>query len=53
MRFNLSKWALEHRSFVVYIMIAATIAGLGAFYRLGRDEGWFPVAVLHCERLRQ
>src|SRR5215468_1863124 len=38
MRFNLSKWALEHRSFVVYMMIAATIAGLGAFYRLGRDE---------------
>ncbi len=38
MQFNLSKWALEHRSFVVYIMIAATIAGLGAFYRLGRDE---------------
>jgi multidrug efflux pump subunit AcrB len=38
MQFNLSKWALEHRSFVVYIMIAATIAGLSAFYRLGRDE---------------
>jgi len=38
MRFNLSKWALEHRSFVVYMMIAAMIAGLGAFYRLGRDE---------------
>src|SRR5499425_3651811 len=38
MQFNLSKWALEHRSFVVYMMIAATIAGLGAFYQLGRDE---------------
>jgi multidrug efflux pump len=38
MRFNLSKWALEHRSFVIYMMIAAMIAGLGAFYRLGRDE---------------
>jgi multidrug efflux pump subunit AcrB len=38
MQFNLSKWALEHRSFVVYLMIAATIAGLGSFYRLGRDE---------------
>src|SRR5215472_9878389 len=38
MQFNLSKWALEHRSFVVYTMIAAMIAGLGAFYRLGRDE---------------
>src|SRR5215469_10827428 len=38
MQFNLSKWALEHRSFIVYLMIAATIAGLSAFYRLGRDE---------------
>src|SRR5215472_10945940 len=38
MQFNLSKWALEHRSFIVYLMIAATIAGLGSFYRLGRDE---------------
>src|SRR5215813_4563814 len=38
MQFNLSKWALEHRSFVIYMMIAATIAGLFAFYRLGRDE---------------
>src|SRR5215813_15176 len=38
MQFNLSKWALEHRSFVVYMMIAATIAGFGAFYSLGRDE---------------
>src|SRR5215813_10075549 len=38
MQFNLSKWALEHRSFVVYMMIAATIAGLSAFYGLGRDE---------------
>jgi len=38
MQFNLSKWALEHRSFVVYMMIAATMAGLAAFYSLGRDE---------------
>jgi multidrug efflux pump len=38
MQFNLSRWALEHRSFVVYLMIAATIAGLLAFFRLGRDE---------------
>jgi multidrug efflux pump subunit AcrB len=38
MQFNLSKWALENRSLVVYMMIAATIAGLAAFYRLGRDE---------------
>src|SRR5215471_318373 len=38
MEFNLSKWALEHRSFVVYVMIAATLAGTGAFFRLGRNE---------------
>src|SRR5215475_1062079 len=38
MGFNLSKWALENRSLVVYMMIAATIAGLVSFYRLGRDE---------------
>jgi multidrug efflux pump len=38
MQFNLSKWALENRSLVVYRMIAATIAGLAAFFRLGRDE---------------
>ena len=38
MQLNLSKWALEHRSFVVYMMFAATIAGLGSFLRLGRNE---------------
>jgi multidrug efflux pump subunit AcrB len=38
MQFNLSKWALENRSLVVYIMIAATIAGLASFFSLGRDE---------------
>ena len=38
MQLNLSKWALDHRSFVIYLMIAATIAGLGSFMRLGRNE---------------
>jgi multidrug efflux pump subunit AcrB len=38
MGFNLSRWALENRSLVVYMMIAATIAGLASFFRLGRDE---------------
>ena len=38
MQFNLSKWALENRSLVAYMMIAATIIGLASFYRLGRDE---------------
>ena len=38
MQFNLSKWALENRPLVVYIMIAATIAPLASFFSLGRDE---------------
>jgi multidrug efflux pump subunit AcrB len=36
--FNLSEWALRHRSFVVYLMIASIIAGSVAFRSLGRDE---------------
>jgi len=35
---NISKWALEHRSFVVYLMIASVLAGLSSFFSLGRDE---------------
>jgi multidrug efflux pump subunit AcrB len=38
MEFNLSAWALKHRSFVVYCMIASSLAGAFAFYRLGRAE---------------
>jgi multidrug efflux pump subunit AcrB len=38
MRFNLSEWALNHRSFVVYCMIAVTIAGVMSYLRLGRNE---------------
>src|SRR6516164_4181587 len=38
MGFNLSKWALEHRSLVVYLMIVAVIAGMVSYVRLGRDE---------------
>ena len=38
MGLNLSEWALKHRSFVVYLMLAASLAGAGTFYRLGRDE---------------
>jgi len=36
--FNLSDWALRHRSFVVYLMVAATIAGILAYGSLGREE---------------
>lgn len=36
--FNLSDWALRHRSFVAYLMIAAAIAGYFAYMGLGREE---------------
>ncbi len=35
---NLSKWALEHKSFMIYCMIAVTIAGMSSYFRLGRGE---------------
>ena len=38
MRFNLSEWALKHRSLVVYLMIVAVAAGLLSYFRLGRNE---------------
>ena len=39
MRFNLSEWALKHRSLVVYFMIVAVAAGLLSYFRLGRERG--------------
>ena len=36
--FNLSGWALNHRSIVAYLMIVAVGAGLASYYRLGRSE---------------
>src|SRR5262252_3831049 len=36
--FNLSQWALNHRSVVAFLMIVAVAAGLTSFYRLGRSE---------------
>jgi multidrug efflux pump subunit AcrB len=38
MRFNLSEWALKHRSFVVYLMLVVTAAGAMSYVRLGRNE---------------
>ena len=35
---NLSDWALKHRSFVVFAMIAIVVAGLSSYCRLGRSE---------------
>jgi len=36
--FNLSEWAINHRSVVVYLMIIAVAAGVAAFFKLGRAE---------------
>ena len=36
--FNLSDWALKHRSFIWYLMIASVIAGALSYVRLGREE---------------
>ena len=37
-QFNVSEWALKHRSFVVYLMIVTMAVGLLAYSRLGRNE---------------
>ena len=38
MRFNLSEWALRHRSLVVYAMLVLAIAGAFSYLKLGRSE---------------
>src|SRR3974390_2256156 len=35
---HLSDWALKHRSFVVFAMIAIVIAGLSSYFPLGPNE---------------
>ena len=37
-KFNLSDWALEHSSIVLYFMIAFSLAGFYAYTQLGREE---------------
>ncbi|MFC2254766.1 efflux RND transporter permease subunit [Labrys portucalensis] len=37
-RFNLSEWALRHRSLVWYFMLVASLAGLLSYFNLGRAE---------------
>ena len=37
-RFNLSEWALGHRSFVWFLMLAVVAAGTFSYQRLGREE---------------
>src|SRR5258708_2697179 len=36
--FNHSRWAIEHKSLVVYFMLAIALAGLIAYFKLGREE---------------
>ena len=37
-RFNLSDWALEHRSLVWFFIIVSAVAGVFAYMQLGREE---------------
>ena len=37
-KFNLSEWALRHRSFTWYLILSLTLAGALAYMRLGREE---------------
>ena len=37
-RINLSDWALNHRSFVWYLMIISMVAGAFAYMNIGREE---------------
>jgi multidrug efflux pump len=37
-RFNLSRWAVEHRPLVLFMIIAIALAGALSFQRLGRSE---------------
>jgi multidrug efflux pump len=37
-QFNASAWALEHKSFVGFLMVLLSLAGLLSFDHLGRDE---------------
>jgi multidrug efflux pump subunit AcrB len=36
--FNLSEWALKHRSVTIFLIIVAIVAGLSSYFRLGRSE---------------
>jgi multidrug efflux pump len=36
--FNLSRWAVEHKSLVFYFMLAIALAGIMDYFKLGREE---------------
>lgn len=37
-KFNLSEWALQHRSLIWYCMIVSVVAGVLSYVKLGREE---------------
>jgi len=37
-RFNLSAWAIGHRSIVYFLLLALVVVGLASYLRLGRNE---------------
>ena len=37
-RFNLSAWAIAHRSIVYFLMLAIVVVGIASYSRLGRNE---------------
>jgi len=37
-RFNLSKWALDHQSLVIFLMLATVVAGILSYQKLSRNE---------------
>jgi multidrug efflux pump subunit AcrB len=36
--FNASRWALDHKSLVVYFMLVIALAGMLQYHKLGREE---------------
>jgi len=36
--FNLSEWAIRHKSLVIYFMLVSVVAGVSAYLHLGRNE---------------
>ena len=50
-RFNLSDWALNHQTLVLYLMLVLTIAGLFTYTKLGQSEDppfTFKVMLVHA-----
>jgi len=37
-KFNLSRWALEHKALTRYLMVALMLLGVAAYFQLGQDE---------------